>query len=139
MNKSRILVIDDNIDATRIVRLSLERTGSYEVRELNHPAQALAVAREFDPDLILLDICMPGVEGGEVAFTIRSDRQFERTPIVFLTSLVSEMEAKGQGVLVGGFHFVAKPPRLERMIACIETNLELARSADQLQTGREYR
>ena len=138
MKKIRILVIDDNVDATRIVKRTLERTDLYEVQELNYPAQSLTVAREFKPDLVLLDVNMPGVGGGEVAFTIRSDREFERTPIVFLTSLVSEREVKPEGVLVGGFHFVAKPPRLERMVACIEKNIETAHADDEPTTQGEY-
>jgi len=137
MKPSRILVIDDSVSATRIVKFSLEKTGHYEVRELNDPTGALAVAREFKPDLILLDVYMPGVEGGEVAFQIQSDKEFERTPIVFLTSLISEKEAEGNGVLVGGFHVVAKPPRVERLIACIESTLATARSGEELCTERE--
>ncbi len=137
MNKTRILVIDDNIAATRIVKLSLERTGRYEVCELNNPFEALPVTREFKPDLILLDVSMPGIEGGDVAFRIHSEKEFERTPIVFLTALVSPVEAKGTGMLVGGFHFVAKPPRLEQMIACIEDHLERVRSSDEPCTIKE--
>jgi two-component system alkaline phosphatase synthesis response regulator PhoP len=133
MKKSRILVIDDDIHATRIVELTLERTGLYEVRGLNDPAESLTIAREFKPDLVLLDVNMPGVGGGDVAFMIRSDKEFERTPIVFLTSLVSEREGKSKGVLVGGFHFVAKPPRLDRMVDCIERNLDIAEAGNEHQ------
>jgi two-component system alkaline phosphatase synthesis response regulator PhoP len=133
MKKSRILVIDDNIHATRMVKLILETTGLYEVRGLNKPAESLAVAREFKPDLVLLDVNMPDVGGGDVAFMIRSDKEFERTPIVFLTSLISEREGQSKGVLVGGFHFVAKPPRVDRMVDCIERNLEMAQAANEHQ------
>ena len=140
MKKSRILVIDDNIHATRIVKLILERTGMYEVQGLNEPAESLAVAREFKPDLVLLDVNMPDMGGGDVAFMIRSDKEFERTPIVFLTSLISEREGQSKGVLVGGFHFVAKPPRVDRMVDCIERNLEMAQATNEHQpkgTGYE--
>ncbi len=97
MKKNRILVIDDNLNATRIVKLALERTGSYEVRELNDPAQGLEAAREFRPDLILLDVCMPDIEGSEVAEKITSDPDFAATPIVFLTSIVTPREAGKTG------------------------------------------
>ncbi len=130
MKKTRILAIDDDVNATRMVKLALERTGRYEVWQLNDSAGAVAVAREVRPDLILLDIRMPGVEGAEVAFQIRSDQELQRTPVVFLTSLVSEREAIGDGTPVGAFHFIAKPPRLQRLIACIESNLEMAHIAD---------
>ena len=121
----RILVVDDDPHATRMVKWALERTGRYEARELNDPTQVLDTAREFKPDLILLDVCMPGREGCEVAFQIRADAEFQSTPIVFLTSLVSEQEAVGDGTSAGAFHFVAKPARVQRMITCIEKSLEM--------------
>jgi CheY-like chemotaxis protein len=84
--------------------------------------------------LILLDICMPGTEGSEVAFQLRTDKEFERIPVVFLTALVSEREAVSDGTPVGAFHFIAKPPRLQRLITCIERNLEMAPMTNQLPT-----
>ncbi len=60
MNTKRILVVDDDIQATRMVKWALDRTGRYEVREVNDSTRALEAAREFKPDLILLDVCMPG-------------------------------------------------------------------------------
>lgn len=130
MKKTRILVVDDDPNATRIVRMGLERASRYEVYELNDPRQTLDVARRFQPDLILLDICMPGAEGVDVAFQIRSDPDFERTPVVFLSALVSEREAVSDGSPAGAFHFVAKPPRLARLITCIESNLEMAHACE---------
>ena len=134
MKKTRILVIDDDVHSTRMVQLTLERTGRYEVWPLNNPAGALDAARQCKPDLILLDICMPGTEGGEVAFQLRTDKEFERIPVVFLTALVSEREAVSDGTPVGAFHFIAKPPRLQRLITCIERNLEMAPMTNQLPT-----
>jgi CheY-like chemotaxis protein len=124
MNKHRILVIDDNPMATRMTRLTIERTGSYEVRELNDPAQALDVAREFRPDLILLDVCMPDIEGSKVAETINDDSEFGDTPIIFLTCIITPSEAGKNGRLVIGRHeYMAKPARPDKLIACIEDNL----------------
>jgi CheY-like chemotaxis protein len=128
MNKSRILVIDDNPMATRMTRLTIERTGSYEVWELNDPAQALDTAREFKPDLILLDVCMPDIEGSKVAETINDDSEFGDTPIVFLTCIITPSEAGKSGRLVIGRHeYMAKPARPEKLIACIEENLARVR------------
>ena len=133
----RILVVDDDTHATRMVKWALERTGRYEARELNDPTRVLDAAREFKPDLILLDVCMPGREGCEVAFQIRADAEFQSTPIVFLTSLVSEQEAVGDGTSAGAFHFVAKPARVERMITCIEKSIEMAQCADRVAANAE--
>ena len=130
MKKNRILVIDDNLNATRIVKLSLERTGSYEVRELNDPTQSLEAAREFRPDLILLDVCMPDIEGSEVAEKITSDPDFAATPVVFLTSIVTPREAGKTGsITVGRHEYIAKPARTQTIVACVQKHLARARLA----------
>jgi DNA-binding response OmpR family regulator len=134
MKTRRILVVDDDIQATRMIKLALERTKRYEVREVNDSARALWAAREFQPDLFLLDVCMPGTEGVELAFQIRAEEEFQRVPIVFLTALVSEREAISDGTDTGAFHFVAKPARLQRMITCIERSLEMAKCDGQFST-----
>ncbi|MGD0059293.1 MAG: response regulator [Verrucomicrobiia bacterium] len=136
MKTTCILAVDDDIQATRMIKWTLERTGRYQVREVNDSTRVLEAARKFKPELILLDICMPCAEGVEVAFLIRADEEFQGTPVVFLTSLVSEQEAVGDGTAGGGFHFVAKPVRLARLITCIEKGLEQARCGDQLPAER---
>lgn len=138
MKTRRILVVDDDTHATRMVKWALERTGRYEVQEVNDSTRALWVAREFKPDLFLLDVCMPGTEGVELAFQIRAEEEFQRTPIVFLTSLVSEREAISDGTDTGAFHFVAKPARVQRMITCIERSLEIARCDGQFSVQAEH-
>src|SRR2546423_5120830 len=62
MSKRRILVVDDETSITRLLKLNLEQTGSYEVREENLGARVLEAAREFKPDLVLLDVMMPRSE-----------------------------------------------------------------------------
>jgi two-component system alkaline phosphatase synthesis response regulator PhoP len=124
MKPRRILVVDDDVQATRIIKLGLERTRRYEVMELNNPDRAINAAHAFKPDLILLDVCMPCTEGVELAFQVRADKELQAVPVVFMTSLVSEQEAVGDGTTDGAFHFVAKPVRLQRVINCIEKSLE---------------
>src|SRR4051812_5997949 len=64
--KRRILIVDDEPDFTFMMGLTLEQTGQFEVRQENDAFQALATAREFLPDLILLDVMMPDMDGGDV-------------------------------------------------------------------------
>lgn len=123
MGKRRILVVDDDLACARVLKAGLERTGGYEVRAEARATQALPAAREFEPDLILLDVCMIDGDGGDVAFTLRNDAQLRNIPIVFLTSIVSEHEVRDGDALRGAFHFMAKPARLERVIACIEKHI----------------
>jgi CheY-like chemotaxis protein len=137
MTKKRIMVVDDDMQSTRMVKLALEKTGRYEVAQVNDPIRALDAARTFKPDLFLLDICMPGSEGVDVAFQIRADPEFQATPVVFLSALVSEREALGDGSTTGAFHFIAKPARLPRLITCIEKSIETKPRGDQLPAQME--
>jgi len=120
--KSRILIIDDNRDFTHSARLALERTGRYSVWEENEPARAHQTAQRVKPDLILLDIVMPETDGGEVAARIESDPTLHRTPVVFLTALVTKAEAKA-GLHIQGHSFIAKPISIPDLIKGIDENL----------------
>ena len=123
MERKRILIIDDEASFTRMVRLNLEKSGGFEVREENKATNALASAREFKPDLILLDVIMPTMDGGDIAAQIRTDRHLKGTPIVFLTATVSAREAGRGGLNSGGDLFLAKPVSVENLIHCINENL----------------
>ena len=126
MEKKRILIIDDEASFTRMVKLNLEKTGTFEVREENRATDALAAAREFKPDLILLDVIMPTMDGGDVASQIRNDRHLKGTPIVFLTATVSQREAGEGGLNSGGDLFLAKPVTVENLIHCLNENVRKA-------------
>ena len=118
--KKRIFIVDDESGFTRLLKLTLERTGRFAVKEINDGSQAWLAAREFRPDLIFLDIVMPRADGGEVAQQIRSDPLLAAVPIIFLTAIVSERETTQE---IGGFPFLAKPVSLEAITACIEQHL----------------
>jgi len=117
MRKKRILLIDDEANFTRLLKLNLEGTGSYEVRAENRGRFGLAAARQFKPDMILLDFLMPDMSGGEVAYHIGADPNVKNTPIVFLTSLAKKED------IDAGRAFIAKPVTVEEVIDCIEKNL----------------
>ena len=106
MDTKRILIIDDEASFTRMVRINLEKCGEYEVKEENRAGYALATAREFKPDLILLDVIMPAMDGGDVAALIKKDRQLQHVPIIFLTATVSPGEAGSGGGVPGDLYVV---------------------------------
>jgi CheY-like chemotaxis protein len=120
--KSRILIIDNNRDFTLSAKLGLERTGRYSVWEENEPARAHQTAQRVKPDLILLDIAMPEIDGGEVAARIESDPTLHRIPVVFLRALVTKAEARS-GLQIQGHPFLAKPISIPDLVAGIERNL----------------
>ena len=123
MDKRKILVIDDEPAFTNMLRLNLERTGVYTVREQNRARGAVAAAREFRPDLILLDVIMPELDGGTVAALMGRDPELSHIPIVLLTAAVSSRESGAEGLESGGYLFLSKPIALQRLIHCIEANL----------------
>ena len=122
--KRRILIVDDDANSTHLVKILLERSGSYLVLE-NDPTKADQTAHKFKPNLILLDIIMPKVDGGELAQQIEADRELHDTPIIFLTALVTHGEATG-GLQIQGHPFVAKPISIPELIDAIEKYLPAA-------------
>jgi DNA-binding response OmpR family regulator len=109
MNKPRILIVDDEPNVSRLVAVHLQNTGLYEVRTESRSYAATATAREFRPDLVFLDVDMPGKDGGDVAAEIQADRGLAGTKIVFLTSLIAASEAGSKATTRGGFRFLSKP------------------------------
>jgi len=123
MEKKKILVVDDEVSFTRMLRRNLEATGKYEVREENSGANAYAAAKEYQPALILLDIAMPEVDGGGVAAQIQEDDKMKHIPIVFLTAIMKKEELSPTGSEISGRTFLAKPIQLNDLVACIENEL----------------
>jgi CheY-like chemotaxis protein len=118
--KKRVFIVDDESGFTRLLKLTLEKTGRFKVLEENDGTKAWLAAREFAPDIVFLDVVMPKIDGGDVAQKIRSDPLLRHVPIVFLTAIVSEKEG---GHTFGGFPFISKPVSLEAMIDCIDEQL----------------
>ena len=121
--KKRILAVDDQASNTRLLKLYLERTNDYVVREVNDAKAALSAAEEFQPHLILLDVMMPGMDGGELAACFQANPKLKAVPIEFLTAAVTKGEVKAGGGQVGGYPFLAKPVVLSEVLACLKHHL----------------
>ena len=117
--KRRILIVDNDRDTTHLVKVLLERTGHYLVLEENDATKAHQSARNFRPDLIFLDVVMPDQDGAEIAVQIRADSDLRNTPIIFLTALVTRVEANA-GLHIDGHPFLAKPINIQELIKAIE-------------------
>ena len=118
------MIVDDQKAATAMWRTLLEKTGHYVVQEENRGSQAVQAARDFAPDLIVLDLNMPELDGTDVALSIARDRNLQGTPILFMTSLISEREV-AQGKRIDGFPCVAKPTTIDGLVNSIERQLAL--------------
>jgi CheY-like chemotaxis protein len=120
MSKRRILLVDDEKSLTSLMKLNLEETGNYEVRVENWPEDALKTAREFKPDLILLDIIMPRLPGGNVAAAVDADPALKGTPIVFLTAAVRKQFVDDHDGIICEHPCLAKPASVEDVVDMIE-------------------
>jgi CheY-like chemotaxis protein len=118
----RILIVDDDRESTHVVKILLEKIGHHLVLEENDAAKAQQSARNFRPDLILLNIMMPERDGGDIAAEIEADPRMQRTPIIFLTALVTKSEARA-GRRIQGHPVLAKPINVPELINRLEENL----------------
>jgi len=109
MSKRRVLVVDDDVNLSRLAGMILENSGQYEVMIVNESARALPAAVQFRPDVMLLDVDMPGKDGGDLAREAANDSRLRNIPILFLTGLVSQEEAGTNPLESGGMTFLAKP------------------------------
>lgn len=121
--KKRILVVDDQPRDTRLLKLYLEGTHNFEVREENDACAALSSAKAFQPHLILLDVMMPGMEGGDLAACFEANSMLTAVPIVFLTAAVTKAEVQASGGRIGKYPFLAKPVVLAEVAACLHKHL----------------
>ena len=122
-DKKRILVVDDQASDTRLMKLYLERTNDYVVREENNARAANAAAEEFQPHLILLDVMMPDMDGGELAACFQANPKLKAVPIVFLTAANTKGEVEASGGRFWGYPFLAKQFVLTEVVACLRHHL----------------
>jgi PAS domain S-box-containing protein len=130
--RKRILIVDDQVSDTTLLKNYLDRNQDYVVRVENVSRNALSVADEFQPDLILLDIMMPGMDGGELAAAFRLNSNLKTVPIVFLTAAVTHKEIKSGGGKIGKLTFLAKPVVLAEVDSCLKRLL-----GDTLSSSKE--
>lgn len=123
MRKKRILLIDDEIGFTRLLKMNLEQTDQYEVHVENTVMGALNHAADFQPDLMFLDVIMPTMDGGDLAARLSAKSRLHGVPIIFLTAAVKKEEVSSHGGQIGGYPFLAKPVDVPQVIACIESHL----------------
>lgn len=118
-----ILIVDDTPNNLRFLSTTLTEQG-YKVRSVTDGLMALTVAQAANPDLILLDIMMPNIDGYEVCQRLKADEQTRDIPIIFLSAL-DEVLDKVKAFTVGGVDYITKPFQLEEVLARIQTHLSL--------------
>src|SRR4028118_507122 len=123
--RGTILIVDDIADNLRLLSTLLTRQG-YEVSKALNGQMALRAARTAIPDLILLDVNMPDIDGYEVCQQLKADTQTKEIPVIFLSAL-DESWDKTKAFHVGGVGYVTKPFKGEEVLVRVENQLALAR------------
>ncbi|MDM8549219.1 hybrid sensor histidine kinase/response regulator [Desulfobacterales bacterium HSG2] len=129
VNKNKILVVDDAVSLVSAIRDMLEP--EYEVETAFNGEDALEILRKFKPDLILLDVMMPGIDGYEVCRRIRSDRAFGFVKIIMVSGR-SMLEERLKGYDAGADDYIVKPFKAEELLAKVRVFLRLKSVEDQL-------
>jgi len=125
MRSTRLLIIDDEPDFTALLKANLEEAGDFLVRQVNDSENAVKAAQEFRPHLCVIDVVMPGMDGGDVVAKFRADPALKDVPVMMLTALVEENPESSDGeTQTGGLPFVSKTSDFETILACIEKHLE---------------
>ena len=135
LTNSRILIVDDtpaNID----VLVDVLESEGYDLSVATDGSAALQIASQAEPDLILLDVMMPGIDGFETCRRLKAQEGHEDVPVIFVT-VRNDVQAIREGFAAGGDDYVTKPFEKEELLARIRSTLERAVLARDLAELRE--
>ncbi len=128
---AKILVVDDNIENTYLLTWVLVQNG-YHVQTVHDGQEALDVILEELPDLILLDIMMPDMDGYEVCVKLKADQYSQDIPVI-IVSVMDQVLDKVKAFSVGAVDYITKPFQMEEVVARVETHLSLRKTQKQLE------
>jgi CheY-like chemotaxis protein len=123
MEKKKVLLVDDEVDFTRLVKTNLETTDKFEVMTLNSAKDILTYVHQFAPDVILLDLLMPVIGGMEVCEILNNDPIGKRIPVIIISALDKETD-KLKAYKLGVVAYLTKPMEVDDIIHSIEKVLK---------------
>ena len=126
--RSKILVIDDEEDFCEFVKWSLEKTGRFDVLVSTDGPSGITLAQTEAPELILLDIKMPQMNGAEVADHLLHSDDTRDIPIAFITGLLQKKEVSKRRVYIHGFPFITKPITKDELVKQVDSVFEIIRT-----------
>jgi len=135
LNKANLLIVDDTPANLRLLSSMLADKG-YKVRSVINGQMALTAVKTVQPDLVLLDINMPDLNGYQVCEIIKADPVLKEIPVIFISAL-DELQDKVRAFAVGGVDFITKPFQFEEVIARVNTHLTLRRTQVELELARD--
>jgi CheY-like chemotaxis protein len=119
----KILIVDDSEDSRIILKKTLESSG-YTVEDASNGQDALQIARQRTPDMIISDILMPGMDGFRICREIKRDYQLRKIPFVFYTANYVAPEDERLGLSLGASRFIIKPVEINKFLKIIEEVLQ---------------
>ncbi|MGA1626670.1 MAG: response regulator, partial [Prochlorothrix sp.] len=122
-SKATILIVDDRPENIRLLSVALNRQG-YRVESLDNSAMAVPTAKSLKPDLILLDIMMPMVDGYEVCQNLKADPSTCDIPVIFVSAVTNVMD-KVKGFRAGAVDYITKPFQFDEVLARVEHQLKI--------------
>lgn len=125
--EKRVLVVDDEADVTELLEYKLKQAG-FLVRTVNDPLRVLGLARDLRPEVIVLDVMMPELNGLQLLKMIRADALLKDTPVLFLTAK-GETDDRLKGLQGGADDYVAKPFDAREVVLRIQALAKRAKSA----------
>jgi excisionase family DNA binding protein len=126
--KRKILVVDDDVELVELITDVLERDGRFEVRSVNNGFDAGMMVKDYKPDLIVLDVMLPDINGKEVCQRVRSDKAMDSVQIICISGMVEEDKVDGLRQ-AGANDFMRKPFEVDRLIERICQLLEIETGA----------
>lgn len=136
LEKTTVLVVDDSPDNLSLISGLLKDI--YKLKVANNGEKAIKIAQsDTKPDLILLDVMMPGLSGYEVCQTLKADPATRHIPIIFLTAMAGTDDEK-KGLELGGSDYITKPISPPILLARVKTQLQNKAAADFLRDKNEY-
>ncbi len=135
--KMNVLIVDDNQQNLKVLGNVLKENTDYGLAFAMNGEEALEYISKSVPDMILLDVMMPGIDGFEVCKRLQENEETADVPVIFITAK-SEPEDVVRGFRVGGMDYITKPFNEAELLVRINTHMELKRSRDELeQKNRE--
>lgn len=120
MTRKKVLIIDDEEKFCQAMKKALELKTDFQVFTTTQGTDGLRLAKTQRPDIILLDIIMPGMFGTQVAEKLAEDPVTQSIPIIFLTAIVTQQESHGSNYIAGRHNFFAKPVNIDEVIKKID-------------------
>ncbi len=121
LTPKKILIVDDETDVTDLLAYTLKAKG-FVVEAVNDPNRSIGIARTFLPDLVILDVMMPDLNGIQICRMLRADAKLKKVPVVFLTAKAEESD-RIQGLETGADDYICKPFSTKELVLRVQTIL----------------